>query len=238
MTDTEITARPSAPPAGAGMQALLLLADGRLPAGGYAHSGGLESAVRLGKVTDLTDLARFLTGRAFTGGAVSAAFAAAACRACLDDDVARVARLDAEYRARTPSPALRAVSQSLGRQLMRALTAIAPHPLQARLPQRLDHPIAFGAAAAMLGMQPLEAARGILHETVTGPAMAVVKLMSVDPFHAHRVLADLLGPLDEIAVAAAAEATADPADLPAYSAPLSDVVAEHHAAQGVRLFAS
>ena len=36
--------------------ALLLLADGRLPTGGHAHSGGTESAVAVGQVTDLASL--------------------------------------------------------------------------------------------------------------------------------------------------------------------------------------
>ncbi|WP_445548284.1 urease accessory UreF family protein, partial [Frankia sp. CiP1_Cm_nod1] len=60
--------------------ALLLLADGRLPAGGHAHSGGIEAATVDGSVTDLAGLKRFLRGRLATTGLVSAAFAAAACR--------------------------------------------------------------------------------------------------------------------------------------------------------------
>ncbi|ONH34212.1 urease accessory protein UreF [Protofrankia sp. BMG5.30] len=60
--------------------ALLLLADGRLPAGGHAHSGGIEAATGDGSVTDLTGLERFLRGRLATTGLVSAAFTAATCR--------------------------------------------------------------------------------------------------------------------------------------------------------------
>ncbi|GAA4582189.1 hypothetical protein GCM10023194_16180 [Planotetraspora phitsanulokensis] len=62
-----------------GDAALLLLADSRLPAGGHAHSGGAEEAVRLGTITGPEDLARFLRGRLATAGLVSAALAAAAC---------------------------------------------------------------------------------------------------------------------------------------------------------------
>lgn len=221
-----------------GTEALLLLSDGRLPAGGYAHSGGLEAAIRMGRVKDIPDLKRFLTGRATTSGAVAAAFAAASCGACLDGRIEDVPVLDGEFQARTPSPALRQVSQTLGRQLLRALTAIHPHQLQQRLPRRLHHPVAFGAAAAMLELDPDDAARGVLHETLMGPAMAVVKLMSVDPFDAHRALAELIEVLDAVAADAAAYAHADPATLPAFGAPLSDIVAEHHALQEVRLFAS
>ncbi|ETK35894.1 urease accessory protein UreF [Microbispora sp. ATCC PTA-5024] len=62
-----------------GDAALLLLADSRLPAGGHAHSGGAEEAVRLGTITGPEDLARFLRGRLATTGLVAAALAAAAC---------------------------------------------------------------------------------------------------------------------------------------------------------------
>ncbi|MFF0306353.1 urease accessory protein UreF [Streptosporangium sp. NPDC004379] len=59
--------------------ALLLLADSRLPAGGHAHSGGAEEAIRAGAVRDLASLAAFLRGRLATAGAVAAGLAAAAC---------------------------------------------------------------------------------------------------------------------------------------------------------------
>ncbi|MEU8329179.1 urease accessory UreF family protein [Micromonospora sp. NPDC048839] len=60
---------------------LLLVADGRFPAGAHAHSGGLEAAVAAGRVTDLASLDAFLAGRLATAGLVGAAFAAAAHRA-------------------------------------------------------------------------------------------------------------------------------------------------------------
>lgn len=221
-----------------GLEALLLLSDGRLPAGGYAHSGGLESAIALGRVRDLEDLEKFLIGRASTSGAVAAAFAAATCSACHTGRLDTVSLLDLEFRARTPSPALRGVSEILGRQLLRAMSAITSHDLLQRLPTRLNHPVAFGAAAAMLDLDPLAAARGMLHETITGPAISVVKLQSVDPFDAHRVLVRLIPLLDELAGSAAVYADSDPTEMPSYSSPMSDLIAEHHAVREVRLFAS
>ncbi|MFF0317993.1 urease accessory protein UreF [Micromonospora sp. NPDC005252] len=62
---------------------LLLLADGRFPAGAHAHSGGLEAAVAAGRVSDLASLESFLVGRLTTAGLVGAAFAAAAHRVAL-----------------------------------------------------------------------------------------------------------------------------------------------------------
>jgi urease accessory protein len=57
----------------------LLLGDSRFPAGGHAHSGGVEPAVTAGTVTDLGSLELFLRGRLRTAGLVAAAVAAAAC---------------------------------------------------------------------------------------------------------------------------------------------------------------
>ena len=69
----------------ASLSALLLLADGRFPAGGHAHSGGLEAAIALEGLDDVPGLEKFLRGRAATSGAVAAAFAAAACAALSRD---------------------------------------------------------------------------------------------------------------------------------------------------------
>ena len=57
----------------------LLLSDSRFPAGGHAHSGGVEPAVTAGTVSDLASLEAFLRGRLRTAGLVAAGLAAAAC---------------------------------------------------------------------------------------------------------------------------------------------------------------
>jgi urease accessory protein len=57
----------------------LLLSDSRFPAGGHAHSGGVEPAVTAGTVTDLASLEAFLRGRLRTAGLVAAGLAAATC---------------------------------------------------------------------------------------------------------------------------------------------------------------
>ncbi len=77
---------------------------------------------------------------------------------------------------------------------------------------------------------------------MSGPATAVVRLLSLDPFEATGVLARLAPELDAVAAAAAAAALRVREEgidaLPASSAPLLDVMAEQHAAWAVRLFAT
>ncbi|GAA4927354.1 urease accessory protein UreF [Actinoplanes utahensis] len=209
---------------------LLLLADGRLPSGGHAHSGGLEPQIAAGRVRDVGGLDGFLRGRLATGGLVSAAFAAAAC-----GDVHRCAELDAGLDARTPSPALRKASRAQGRALLRAGRAMWPIPDVGRAPHQ---PVALGALAAAAGLTPAEAAVAAVHGTITGSASAAVRLLGLDPYAVHALLARLAPDCDRIA-AAAAERSSDPVDdLPAAGAPLLDIGAEHHATWEVRLFAS
>nr|WSX72602.1 urease accessory protein UreF [Streptomyces sp. NBC_00899]WSX81329.1 urease accessory protein UreF [Streptomyces sp. NBC_00899] len=239
MTTTAEAAQAAGSGAGA-LSALLLLSDGRFPAGGHAHSGGAEAAVADGRIRDAAGLADFCRGRLHTTGLVAAALAAAAT-AGLDPLV-----LDDAADARTPSLALRTVSRRLGRQLMRAARATWPgadlDALAAARPRGAHQPVVLGVTARAAGLRPLDAAHAAAYESAAGPATAAVRLLSLDPFHAAAVLARLAPQIDTTARAAAEAAgralTHGPTALPAASAPLLDIGAEHHAAWPVRLFAS
>ncbi|MFE9705136.1 urease accessory protein UreF [Streptomyces sp. NPDC005930] len=220
--------------------ALLVLADGRFPAGGHAHSGGAEAAVRAGRITDAASLEAFCRGRLHTNGVVAACVAAAAALG------ADPGALDRAADARTPSPALRVAARRLGRQLTRAARSTWPSPeldsLAAAFPKGAHQPVVLGLAARAAGLGALDAAYCSLYEGVSGPATAVVRLLGLDPFDATGVLARLTGEVDRIAadaVEVAERVVADGVDLlPARSAPLLEIGAEAHAAWPVRLFAS
>ena len=221
---------------------LLVLADGRFPAGGHAHSGGAEAAVKAGRIHDTATLAAFCTGRLHTTGLTAAALAAAAAGGRIDPLV-----LDDAADARTPSPALRAASRRLGRQLIRAARTVWPDAALERLaadrPRGAHQPVVLGLTAAAAGLTPADAASAVAYESVSGPVTACVRLLGLDPFQATAVLARLATGLAEVsalAVEAATEAaaTGDADSLPAASAPLLDLYAEQHAAWAVRLFAS
>jgi urease accessory protein len=209
---------------------LLVLADGRLPSGGHAHSSGLEAAVASGRVRDVEDVGGFLRGRLATSGLVAAVFAAACCARTENWPA-----LDHGLDARTPSPALRKASRAQGRALMRAGRAMWPVRDVGRDPH---HPIALGALAAAAGLGPAEAAVAAAHGTVTGPASAAVRLLGLDPYAVHALLARLAPECDRIAADAASRINDPVDDLPAAGAPLLDIGAELHATWEVRLFAS
>ncbi|EDY58290.2 MULTISPECIES: urease accessory UreF family protein [Streptomyces] len=221
--------------------ALLVLADGRFPAGGHAHSGGAEAAVKAGRITGAQSLESFCRGRLHTAGLVSAALAAAAVLGVPP------AELDAAADARTPSPALRVAARKLGRQLTRAARATCtkiPNSTRWHGSSRkgAHQPVVLGLAARAAGLEPLDAAYCAAYESVSGPASATVRLLSLDPFDATGVLARLTQDLDrvaDLAVEAARKVADEGTDaLPAASAPLLEIAAELHAAWPVRLFAS
>ena len=217
--------------------ALLLLADSRFPTGAHAHSAGVEASHARGDICDLDGLTAFIDGRLLTSAAVDAAFAAAAC-----DPDASPAELDHELAIRTPSPRLRTVSRSLGRQLLRPAARAWPSGRYdiARAVHRDGpmQPVALGVVAGAAGLTRRDAALCMLHQFVGTATTAAVRLLGLDPFEVH-ALAARLGPrLDDMAAAAEAVSRCRAADLPSTTTVLGDILAEHHATWEVRLFAS
>jgi urease accessory protein len=235
--------------------AALLLSDSRFPAGGHAHSGGIEPAVTAGTVTDLDSLEAFLRGRLRTAGLVAAGLAAAACAHSADD---LWGEIDAEADARTPSPAQRGASRRQGRALLRAARVAWPDDrglanlagsgaatarmagagAQAEYRGGPHHAIVLGAAAAAAGCEAGDAARIAAYQSVAGPASAAVRLLALDPMRATAVLARLARDVDRIADRAAAAAGGPLDELPCPSAPALDLLAEAHIRAEVRLFES
>lgn len=193
--------------------AVMLLADGRFPAGGHAHSAGVEAACADGRIVDEQSLAAFVEGRVRTTGLVDAALAAATTlvlRTCPTEADVRAAlgELDAEADARITAPPLRAASRRLGRQLVRvagrcwpdATLAIVPDALAAGVHQA----VAWGAVGVAAGLDAPEVAGLCVHHAVTTPAQAAVRLLGLDPFGVAAITARLA----PVAAAVTAEATA------------------------------
>lgn len=224
--------------------AILLLTDSRLPAGGHAHSGGVEQAVTSGAVHDVPSLGSFLRGRLHTAGAVAAALAAASCAFASGtaDGPWAWDGLDAEVDARTASPAQRAASRVQGRLLLRVARRLWPSPVLEELAGAVPsphHPLALGAAAHAAGAAPEDAALAAAYHAISGPATAAVRLLGLDPVAVHRLLADLSRELPTAPGERDCPPSAAPwADLPAHSAPALDLLAERHALAQVRLFVS
>jgi urease accessory protein len=97
--------------------AVLLLADGRFPAGGHVHSVGIESAVADRRVTGLASLEDFVIGRLWSVGLTEAALVAATV-VRLGDDGDRSVSPTAGGRAMSPTVGGRAMSPTVGGRAM------------------------------------------------------------------------------------------------------------------------
>jgi urease accessory protein len=230
---------------------LLLAADGRFPAGGYAHSSGLEQAVATERVHDEYSLQRFLSGSLATTARTSACFAAAACAAWRicdpTDPLARVlrdeslAKLVREESARVPAKALREASRAQGRQFLRAANATWPEaeiPGASIVPEGPHLSTAQGIVGAAIGLDPRGAALISAYSAVTGPAAAAVKLLGLDPLSVNRVIAGLAERIAEVVDEAGDLALCLPTDLPARAAPLIEIGSAFQAVRQPRMFAS
>jgi urease accessory protein len=135
--------------------------------------------------------------------------------------------LDAEFDARTPSPAMRAASRQLGSGLRRLVRTMLPDfdpPWQAP-----HHPMVLGAAVAAAGGTRELAARAAALNAASAPASAAVRLLGLDPLATHAMLGRLAADID---------AAPGPTGLPPDGAPALDLLADYHLTTEVRLFAS
>lgn len=213
---------------------VLLLADGRFPAGGHAYSAGVESAVDVGDVRDLASLERYLDGR-LSLGVVEAAFAAAA----VGSTGGRIDLLDDEFDARVMSPRLRAVSRQLGRQCARASVAVWPDAELARLAWSADgphQPVVLGVAVGVCGGSDADAAAVSMHHLAAAACTAGVRLLGLDPLAVAGVQARALDRHAPSANEVAGWSTSSPDELPALGGTLTELLGERHGEWDARLF--
>lgn len=215
---------------------LMLLADGRLPTGGHAVGGGVEWAVGHDDFTDHATLEAWVSVRLETIGQTEAAFAVA-----VGHGSGALVDLDAELTARLPGPRAREVSRQTGRQMLRAVRRLWADPrldalVGADLPDGGHYAIVFGTAAAVAGASPAETATLVLHHHVATVVTATVRLLAEDPIELAALQARMAPWVDDLAAHADQWARSAPADLPSFSMPLAEVLAEDHGTWTSRLF--
>ncbi len=169
----------------------MLLADGRFPAGSYAHSLGLEQAVADGLAGE--GVAAFIGARLALVAEPEARIAVAARRAALTRGVPGALAVDAEVAARCPSPVLRESARRLGGALLRSAAAVWPC---ARLIEdyraascATPRPVALGVVAGANSISDEELAAVALYDDAATVASAALKLLPLDPSEASRWVA-------------------------------------------------
>ncbi|HYP46745.1 MAG TPA: urease accessory UreF family protein [Propionibacteriaceae bacterium] len=212
----------------------LLLADGRLPTGGHTQSGGVEPALLAGMAVD--QVPDYLMVRLRTVTEVEAATSVLARHRWLaSGSTARAAALtevDAAWRARTVSDALRAASDLLGRSYAR----------MARTLWSLDlgddvvycRAVVVGATAAAAGLGADDTARLVGYEDVQTVVAAALKIRPFDPAVALRWAAAAGADVEAMVTRVAGVCSIE--QLPARSAPLVEAWGQAHVRTARRLY--
>jgi urease accessory protein len=222
--------------------AVLQFADGLFPAGGFAHSFGLEVYAQRGIVRDRSGLEAFvrahLAGSAGPGDAVAAAGAA---RAAAADDLAACLALDERLEAMKWVPELREASRQMGRQTARTAGVLGEDAFVARLATAVEdgraaghHAVVFGAVTGRLGVDAEATAAAYLHSAAVLLINAGLRLLPVGQLDGQRIVAALRPLLVRLAREAAARGMDDLWGF----APALEIAGCRHAELETRLFRS
>ena len=222
--------------------ALLRFADGLFPAGGFAHSLGLETYVQDGAVTDRAGLEAFVSAHLEgSAGPADAVAAASAVRLAAAGALAGWVALDARLEAMKPVPETRAASRQMGRQTLRIAAATGDDAFLSALARAVDdglagghHAAVFGAALGRAGAEAEDAAAAYLYATAALLVGAGLRLLALGQLDGQRVLTAVRPRIARLAQAAAA---ATPEDMWSFN-PGLELAGIRHATLEARLFRS
>jgi urease accessory protein len=210
------------------------LADSAFPAGGFAHSGGLEAASQFGEVRDDATLLQFVRDSLGQAGRAALPLVNAA-----HTDAGRLPELDALCDVFLSNAVANRASRVQGRAFLSACARTwrsrQLDDLADRRANLCGHfaPI-FGASMTALGVAAPDAQRLFLHLTARGVLSAAVRLNIVGPYRAQQMQVACADDVERI-LAGCRELTEK--DL-SQTAPLIDLLQGAHDRLYSRLFQS
>jgi urease accessory protein len=215
---------------------VLQVADSAFPAGGFAHSAGLEAAVHVGHVGSAEDLDAYVHAHLWNTGRASLPFVGAAY------DLPRAvwaldARLDAQLTSHVANRASRTQGRAFLATCARVFDESAIAALGARAASRevaAHLAVSFGAVLAALCVARRQALGLYLLLALRSVASAAVRLGIVGPHEAQRVQRRHGPTLDAVLAECEALRPAQAASV----APLLDVFGATHDRLYARLFQS
>lgn len=214
----------------------MLLADGRLPTGAHTQSAGVEPAFAAGM--SLAEVPDYVTVRLRTVTEVEAAVAVVARSVWLDVPpgarLEDLGQLDAAWRARTVSDALRGAADLLGRSYLRMAGTVWDLHELTDAGRTWCRAVVVGVTAAAAGSSAAETARLVAFDDVQTVLAAALKLVPFDP---SQSVAWAVGASPEVeALVERVSYLTSSTDLPAPGAPLIEQWGQRHRDTERRLF--
>ncbi len=221
---------------------LLQFSDGLFPAGGFAHSLGLESFVQSGSIRNANGLRSFI--HAYLEGSAGPCDAVAvvsAMKLACAEEVDGCFELDRTLDAMKPVAEFRDASRQMGRQSLRIAVNLFSCPLLRAVFEcaELDrtpahHPLVFGLIGSRLGWSLEAAAQGYLYSTASMLVGAALRLLPLGQLEGQKVIWETAPMIQRLA----REATdKNPDDLWSFI-PGIEIAGMNHATLKARLFRS
>jgi urease accessory protein len=229
----------AAPATTASLARMLQFGDSMFPIGGFAFSGGLESAVQKRVVTDAVTLeafARTAVEQAAMGDGIAVVWAH---RATAAGDVDELVRIDRRVYARKLSSETRTMSVRVGKKFAEMGAEVTGAPLLQAWRDRIEaggtpgcYPVALAVNFAVQGLPPRDAF--VVHQYGVAAMIlsAALRLMKVSHVDTQRMLYRLNADAESAYEVAARASLADMAGF----APLTEILAAAHVKAHVRLF--
>jgi urease accessory protein len=229
----------NAPGAAARLARMLQFGDSMFPIGGFAFSGGLESAIQKRVVTDAGTLhafARTAVEQAALGDGIALVWAH---RAAAAGDFDELVDIDHQVYARKLSGEMRTMSVRMGKKFTEMGVQMIGAPLLCAWRERIDagatpgcYPVALGANFAVQGLPARDAF--VVHQYGVAAMIlsAALRLMKIGHVDTQRMLYQLNAGADAAYETAAAARLSDMAGF----APLTEILAAAHVKAHVRLF--
>jgi urease accessory protein len=222
---------------------LLQFSDGLFPAGGYAHSFGLETYVQSGAVSDAAGVEAFIRAYLENSAAPTDVVAAiSVARSAAAGDLAACLELDAALEATKCAAELRDASRQMGRQTLRIAAALSANAIVGEFFAAVTadrtpghHAVAFGVIASAQGWDAHATASALLYAASAQLVGASLRLMPLGQLAGQRVLSNLRPVIARLAAEAAERGPA--AEIWSF-VPAIEIAAMQHAQLSARLFRS
>ena len=218
---------------------MLQFGDSVFPIGGFAFSGGLESAIQKGVVRDAATLLAFTRTAVEQASRGDGIGLVCAHRAASAGDIDEVVRIDALIYARKLSGETRTMSVRMGRKFTELGAHVTDSPALRDWRERViagttpgSYPVALAVNFAAQGLSARDAF--VVHQygvasTILGAALRLMRISHMDT---QPMLYALNADVDAAYATAAAASLDDMAGF----APLAEILAAVHVKSHVRLF--